>query len=216
MTIVNNKTEKKASAQTENCSRIQSAPSFLKFSTFCLFFKILLIYLLNVNSLLFFTYSFFCSIDNYNMYKRGQDTGCSEAVRKPVNICSSPMTWLFGKWQGKAVLPLDWFLLIACLVGDCNETSVWVLVDRLVLTGGMGAVTQSLEFFPLIATILCTKAFEVPTFSYRLGGYQINASTLFFFFLSLFPSVFFFFWFSPKKVSKCPYRYSCTVWERAC
>lgn len=41
-------------------------------------------------------------------------------------------------------------------------------------------MTQSLDF-PTDSNIFMYKGFKVPTLSYWLGGYQINASTLLFF-----------------------------------
>lgn len=38
------------------------------------------------------------------------------------------------------------FLLLACLIGDWDEMSVWCAADRIASTGEDGAVMSSLDF----------------------------------------------------------------------
>lgn len=101
----------------------------------------------------FFKYSFFCSIDNYNMYKEAKTLVAPRPPEKPVKflLVSRDMTCSFRKLQGKAVLLLcaiyfTFFLLLACLVGDWDEMSVWCAADRIASTGEDGACDVVLGF----------------------------------------------------------------------
>lgn len=151
--------KKKASVQIQNCSRLWSVPSFLKHIIF--FFNLHNISFFQHYVMTFFKYSFFCSIDNYNMYKEAKTLVAPRPPEKPEKfmLVSRDMTCSFRKLQGKAVLLLCaiYSFFAACMPHRWLGWNVCVVCcwpHRLNWRGWGGDVVLGFSYWQFV----CTKA----------------------------------------------------------
>lgn len=146
----------------------------------------------------FFKYSFFCSIDNYNMYKEAKTLVAPRPPEKPEKflLVSRDMTCSFRKLQGKAVLLLCaiyLFFFAACMPRRWLGWNVCVVCcwPHRLNWRGRGLWCRPWIF---LLTIRMYKGLTVPTL---LSNKCFHTLLVFSFSSNLFQSVSF--WLSPKK-----------------